>query len=66
MYTLSVYGLMSPFKFEQLGVEDFTTLELCYGLDINNINHIWLLHLLFLITFNQQFSFLQSYGANTT
>jgi len=37
--------------------EYFTTLELHNGLDINNIKHIWLLHLLFLTTINQQLSF---------
>jgi hypothetical protein len=35
----------------------FTILELCHGLNINNINHIWLFHLLFLTTINQQLSF---------
>lgn len=37
--------------------DHFTTLELRHGLDINNINHIWLLHLLFLPTINHQLSF---------
>lgn len=35
----------------------FLMLELCYGLDINNIHHIWLLHYLFLGTINQQLDF---------
>jgi hypothetical protein len=37
--------------------EAFTELELRHGLDINNTNHIWLLHRLFLNTINQQLSF---------
>jgi hypothetical protein len=37
--------------------DHFTTLELRHGLDINNVNHIWLLHLLFLPTINQQLTF---------
>jgi hypothetical protein len=32
-------------------------LELRHGLNINNVNHIWLLHLLFLTTINQQLGF---------
>ena len=36
----------------------FTELELRYGLDINNIHHIWLLHHLFLPRINQQLAFL--------
>ena len=35
----------------------FTALELTHGLDINNINHIWLLHRLFLDTINSQLAF---------
>ena len=35
----------------------FTELELRYGLDINNTNHIWLLHHLFLSTINQELAF---------
>ncbi|KAG6904985.1 hypothetical protein DXG01_005822 [Tephrocybe rancida] len=35
----------------------FTTLEIQYGLDINNINHIWLLQHLFLPTINEQLTF---------
>jgi len=35
----------------------FTTLELRYGLDINNIHHIWLLHHLFLHLINHQLAF---------
>ncbi|KAJ7847590.1 hypothetical protein B0H14DRAFT_2769714 [Mycena olivaceomarginata] len=44
----------------QLGAtwaERFTVLELCHGLDINNISHIWLLHFLFLATINSQLAF---------
>lgn len=37
--------------------EHFTTLEMRHGLDINNSNHIWLLHYLFLHTINQQLEF---------
>ncbi|KAJ6451544.1 hypothetical protein C8R45DRAFT_1057105 [Mycena sanguinolenta] len=32
----------------------FTLLELHHGLEINNVNHIWLLHYLFLPTINDQ------------
>ena len=35
----------------------FTELELIHGLDINNSNHIWLLHHLFLPTLNEQLRF---------
>lgn len=35
----------------------FTELELRYGLNINNIYHIWLLHYLFLPTINSQLAF---------
>jgi hypothetical protein len=35
----------------------FMMLELHHGLDINNPNHIWLLHYLFLNTINQQLAF---------
>ena len=35
----------------------FMTLELHHGLNINNQNHIWLLHYLFLNTINQQLDF---------
>ncbi|KAF8218161.1 hypothetical protein K438DRAFT_19621 [Mycena galopus ATCC 62051] len=35
----------------------FTRLEVWYGLDINNVAHIWLLHLLFLGTINTQLPF---------
>ena len=35
----------------------FTNLELRYGLDINNIHHIWLLQHLFLDRINQQLAF---------
>ncbi len=35
----------------------FTTLELRHGLDINNENHIWLLHLIFLPTINASLRF---------
>ncbi|KAF8146615.1 hypothetical protein K438DRAFT_2092941 [Mycena galopus ATCC 62051] len=38
--------------------ERFTIFEIRYGLDINNINHIWLLHFLFLPTINSQLAFL--------
>lgn len=44
----------------QLGAtwsERFTILELRYGLDINNVAHIWLLHFLFLATINSQLAF---------
>jgi hypothetical protein len=44
----------------QLGsswAEVFTALEIHHGLNINNSHHIWLLHLLFLPTINQQLSF---------
>ncbi|KAJ7145457.1 hypothetical protein C8R46DRAFT_1167479 [Mycena filopes] len=44
----------------QLGAtwsERFTLLEIRYGLDINNIGHIWLLHFLFLATINSQLAF---------
>ncbi|KAH8108647.1 hypothetical protein DFH11DRAFT_1516599 [Phellopilus nigrolimitatus] len=37
--------------------DHFTVLELHHGLDINNVNHIWLLHQLFLPVINQQLSF---------
>ncbi|KAF8208063.1 hypothetical protein K438DRAFT_1574451 [Mycena galopus ATCC 62051] len=37
--------------------ERFTNLELRHGLDINNLNHIWLLHFLFLATINSQLTF---------
>ncbi|KAJ7204244.1 hypothetical protein B0H12DRAFT_1035338 [Mycena haematopus] len=37
--------------------DHFTVLELRYGLDINNIAHIWLLHVLFLGTINSQLAF---------
>lgn len=37
--------------------DHFTILELRHGLDINNVNHIWLLHFLFLSTINAQLSF---------
>jgi hypothetical protein len=37
--------------------EAFTDLELHHGLDINNANHIWLLHTLFLPTLNQRLDF---------
>ncbi|KAJ7572401.1 hypothetical protein C8J56DRAFT_792999 [Mycena floridula] len=36
----------------------FFMLELRHGLDINNVNHIWLLHYLFLPTINVQLEFL--------
>ncbi|KAF8176257.1 hypothetical protein K438DRAFT_1607918 [Mycena galopus ATCC 62051] len=36
---------------------NFTLLELQHGLDINNANHIWLLHYLFLPTINDQLTF---------
>lgn len=35
----------------------FTTLELRHDLDINNVNHIWLLHYLFLPAINIQLQF---------
>lgn len=35
----------------------FLTLEMHYGLDINNANHIWLLHLLFLPIINAALAF---------
>ena len=35
----------------------FTALELRYGLDINNVHHIWLVHYLFLSLINQQLQF---------
>src|SRR5437016_4669654 len=35
----------------------FTILELRHGLNINNSNHIWLLHFLFLPTINQDLTF---------
>ncbi|KAF8217573.1 hypothetical protein K438DRAFT_1557833 [Mycena galopus ATCC 62051] len=37
--------------------DHFTRLEVRYGLDINNVAHIWLLHLLFLGTINTQLAF---------
>ncbi|KAJ6467427.1 hypothetical protein C8R45DRAFT_838548 [Mycena sanguinolenta] len=37
--------------------DNFTLLELHHGLDINNVNHIWLLHYLFLPTINDQLTF---------
>ena len=37
--------------------EAFTNLEMNFGLDINNIHHIWLLHHLFLQSLNDQLSF---------
>ena len=37
--------------------EIFTQLELRFGLDINNIHHVWLLHHLFLPFINQQLQF---------
>ncbi|KAJ7026741.1 hypothetical protein C8F04DRAFT_1238490 [Mycena alexandri] len=37
--------------------KNFTMLELHHGLDINNVNHIWLLHHLFLPTINDQLTF---------
>lgn len=37
--------------------DNFTLLEICYGLDINNAAHIWLLHFLFLGTINTQLAF---------
>ncbi|KAF9065738.1 hypothetical protein BDP27DRAFT_1549072 [Rhodocollybia butyracea] len=35
----------------------FTLLELCHGLDVSNINHVWLLQHLFLATINDQLTF---------
>ncbi|KAJ7046023.1 hypothetical protein C8F04DRAFT_1227305 [Mycena alexandri] len=37
--------------------KNFTMLELHHALDINNVNHIWLLHHLFLPTINNQLTF---------
>ncbi|KAJ7017259.1 hypothetical protein C8F04DRAFT_1225134 [Mycena alexandri] len=37
--------------------KNFTMLELHHGLDINHVNHIWLLHHLFLPTINDQLTF---------
>ena len=37
--------------------EIFTQLKLRFGLDINNVHHIWLLHHLFLSSINQQLAF---------
>ncbi|KAF8129107.1 hypothetical protein K438DRAFT_1912179 [Mycena galopus ATCC 62051] len=37
--------------------DHFARLEVQYGLDINNVAHIWLLHLLFLGTINTQLTF---------
>lgn len=37
--------------------DHFTLLELHHGLDINNANHIWLLHYIFLPTINDQLTF---------
>ena len=37
--------------------EYFRTLELHHGLDINNANHIWLLHFLFLEPLNENLAF---------
>jgi hypothetical protein len=37
--------------------EYFTNLELRHGLDINNVNHIWLLHHIFLPTINAELAF---------
>lgn len=37
--------------------DHFIDLELHHGLDINNVNHIWLLHHLFLNTLNEQLAF---------
>ena len=38
-------------------LEFFMALELWYGLDINNVHHIWLVHCLFLSLINQQLQF---------
>ena len=38
-------------------LEFFTALELWYGLDINNVHHIWLVYYLFLSLINQQLQF---------
>ena len=35
----------------------FTELELRHGLDVNNVNHIWLLHFIFLPTINTSLRF---------
>ncbi|KZT31607.1 hypothetical protein SISSUDRAFT_959538, partial [Sistotremastrum suecicum HHB10207 ss-3] len=35
----------------------FTTLEMHYGLNINNANHMWLLHQLFLPVINLELQF---------
>ncbi|KAJ7714928.1 hypothetical protein B0H16DRAFT_1667180 [Mycena metata] len=37
--------------------KNFTMLELHHRLDINNVNHIWVLHHLFLPTINHQLTF---------
>ncbi|KAJ7436552.1 hypothetical protein FB451DRAFT_1061692 [Mycena latifolia] len=37
--------------------DHFTLLELHHGLDINNVNHTWLLHYIFLPTINDQLTF---------
>lgn len=37
--------------------ERFTIFEIRHGLDINNVNHVWLLHFLFLSTINSQLAF---------
>ena len=42
--------LMLLNRCEPLGLSIFKMLEVHHGLDINNINHIWLLHYLFLNT----------------
>ncbi|KAJ7364497.1 hypothetical protein DFH08DRAFT_798831 [Mycena albidolilacea] len=49
----------------QLGAtwaECFTILELCHGLDINNISHMSLHHFLFLATINSQLAFFAQSG----
>lgn len=35
----------------------FTDLKLTHGLDVNNVHHIWLLHLIFLPIINSQLAF---------
>jgi hypothetical protein len=52
---LNVSGLTSPLNLEQTSL--FITIELTHGLDISNINHIWLFHYLFLDIINSQLAF---------
>ena len=44
-------------QFGNKWAEFFTSLEVSYGLDVNNVNHMWLLHLLFLADLNAEINF---------